>query len=342
MASPEDPSSSMISVERLRRGRSIFALLACGLIPSSLSAQAWLFPQGEGSVSFYYQDLYTHDHAGYNGQTFNLGQIYSQSLILDTDYSLTNKLAVRLSLPYISGKYSGEFPHPTTPDNGQWHSTFQNFTADLRYNVSMRPVVFTPFVRLVVPSHDYQYFAHAAVGRDLREYQVGFNIARRLDPFLSHAYLQAQYSYAFVERVLNIATDRSNVDAQFGYFLTLRLTLLGSTQWIHTYNGLIADFNLPQAGLTGEQWIHHDQISKANLLDVGGGASFAVNRKVEVFVSFARSVEGTNGHLHDALVTFGVSRTFSTKNEEAIASAGTVAQGTPAPNQAIVCTCARK
>lgn len=318
------------------------AILLCALIPSTLSAQAWLFPQGEGSVSFYYQDLYTNQHASYTGQTFYLGQIYSQSLILDTDYSLTKKLAVRVALPYIFAKYSGDFPHPTTPDNGAWHSTFQNFTADLRYNVSSRPVVFTPFVRLVIPSHDYQYFAHAAVGRDLREYHVGFNIARRLDPILPKAFLQAQYSYAFVEQVLNIAPNRSNVDAQIGYFLTPRLSLLGSTQWLHTFNGLNANFNLPQAGLAGLQWIHHDQISKATLLDVGGGASFALNRKVEMFVSFARSVEGTNGHLHDALVTVGVSRTFSTKRDEAIASTATIAQGMPAPNQAIVCTCARK
>jgi hypothetical protein len=164
-----------------------------------------------------------------------------------------------------------------------------------------------------MPSHDYEYFEHAAVGRDLREYHVGFNIARRLDPILPRAFLQAQYSYAFVERVLNIAPNRSNVDAQTGYFLTPRLTLLGSTQWIHTYDGVKVNFNLPQAGLSGEQWIHHDQISRSTLLDVGGGVSFAVNRKMEMFVSFARSVEGPNGHLHGALVTIGVSRTFSTK-----------------------------
>lgn len=124
--------------------------------------------------------------------------------------------------------------------------------------------------------------------------------------------------------------------------MTPRLTLLGSTQWIHTYSGLNADFNLPQAGLTGEQWIHHDQISRSTLLDVGGGVSFAVSRKVEMFISFARSVGGTNGHLHDSLVTIGVSRTFSTRFDAENASTATLAQGMPAPNQAIVCTCARK
>ena len=67
-----------------------------------------------------------------------------------------------------------------------------------------------------------------------------------------------------------------------------------------------------------------------------------MNRKVEMFVSFARSVEGTNGHLHDALVTIGVSRTFSTKFGGENASTATLGQGMPAPNQAIVCTCARK
>jgi hypothetical protein len=202
-------------------------------------------------------------------------------------------------------------------------------------------VVFTPFFRLVVPSHNYEEFAHAAVGKDLREYQVGFNIGRRLDPILPKAFLQAQYSYAFVERVVNIAPNRSNVDAQFAYSLTSRLIVQGSTQWIHTHNGIDADFNLFQAGATGEQWLHHDQISKATLIDVGGGVSFEVTPRVQMFASFGRSVEGTNGHLHNALVTIGVSRTFSTRRDENASTAALV-QGKPSPNQAIVCTCARK
>jgi len=308
--------------------------------PLSLSAQAWLFPKGEGTVTISYQNTYVRDHVDFHGQAWDkFGDINSHSMTVDTDYSLTDRLALRVSLPYVLGKYSGQFAHSLTVDNGAYHSTFQDFTTDLRYNVSLKPVVLTPFVRLVVPSHGYEYFAHAAVGRDVREYHIGLNVGRRLN---RKTFLQAQYSYAFVERILDISPNRSNLEAQVGYFLTPRLSLLASMQWYHTYNGVEAHFELrPPSGLTAEQYHHHDQFSKASLVDGGGGISFAVNRKLEMFASFGRSVTGTNGHMHSSVVTVGISRTFGTKYAEEAASLGTVAQGMPPPNQAIVCTCAR-
>ena len=311
------------------------------MLPFSLPGQAWLFPKGEGTVTLSYQNILVQDHVDYKGQPWSLfGDINSQSITVDTDYSLTNKLAVRIALPYVFGRYDGlaQYAHSFPADNGKYHSTFQNFTADLRYNVSQRPVVLTPFVRLVVPSHDYQYFAHAAVGRDVREYHIGINVGRRLDPILPKAFIQVQYSYAFVERILNISPNRSNVEAQLGYFLTPRLSLLASTQWFYTYSGIQDHFELPPiGGLTEEQWLHHDQIGKASLLDVTGGVSFAINRKMEMFASVGRSLFGKNGHLHAAVVTVGVSRTFGTHKEES----ASFAKGMPPPNQAIVCTCAR-
>jgi len=320
--------------------RPIILFLLLFAIPFSLPAQAWLFPKGEGTVSTSYQSTYVHDHLDYTGKAFSFGDIYSQAITVDTDYSLTDKLALRVALPYIFGLYSGDRPHPTAPDNGAWHSTFQNFTADLRYNVSQRSLVITPFVRLVMPSHGYESFGHAIVGRDVREYQIGTNIGRRLDPILPKAYLQAQYSYAFAERILGISPNRSNVEAQIGYFLTPRVSLLGSMQFFHTYNGYNTDFSLPQGGLTNEQFRHHDQIGKETLLNVGGGVSYAMNRKLEVYASWGRSVTGINGHLQASIVTIGVSRTFGTKFAEESTSLGT-AQGSPPPNQAIICTCAR-
>jgi len=44
-----------------------------------------------------------------------------------------------------------------------------------------------------------------------------------------------RYSYAFVEHILGIAPNRSNVEVQLGYILKPRLTLLGTGQWMHRY-----------------------------------------------------------------------------------------------------------
>ena len=200
-----------------------------------------------------------------------------------------------------------------------------------------------PYVRLIqqVPSHSYEYFAHSAVGRDQREYHLGTNFGRRLDPVLPKAFLQARYSYAFVERVLGISPNRSDVEFTLGYFLTPRLSLSGTGQWMHTYGGLDFAVNLFHGGLTDEQWRHHDQIARLSLLDVGGGASYAVNQSWVMFASLARSVEGRNGHLHAAVLTVGVSRIFGTRFATERAPLGPPGESVPAPNKALVCTCAR-
>jgi hypothetical protein len=196
----------------------------------------------------------------------------------------------------------------------------------------------TPFFRAVIPSHGYQYFAHSAVGRDQREFHLGANFGRRLNPVIPKAFVQARYSYAFVERVLGIAPNRSDTEFQLGYFLTRRLSLLGTGQWMHTHSGLDLSYGVFQSGLTADQYPHHDQIARSSLLDLGGGAAYAVNGTLEMFLSVARSVEGRNGHLHAAVVTVGLSRTFGGRLDRVTTLA---VDGGPAPQRALVCTCAK-
>jgi hypothetical protein len=316
-------------------------LCAALVIPSAVSAQAWLFPKGEGTVSLSYQNLYVADHVYENSDAHDIGHILSHALTVDVDYSLTGKLAVRVAVPYITSRYYGPKPHQLPMDDGTYHSTLQDFTADVRYNLTKRGVVLTPFFRVVIPSNSYTYFAHSAAGRDQREYHFGTNFGRRLAPLIPKAYMQAQYSYAFVERVLGIAPNRSNFEFQLGYFLTRRLSLLATGQGMYTHSGLELNFNLFHAGLSGDQWTHHDQIAKASILDFGGGASFAVTPSWQMFVTLAHSVEGRNGHLHAAVATIGVSRSFGGGSTVEKASLGPAGESVPRNNRPVVCTCSK-
>jgi hypothetical protein len=248
---------------------------------------------------------------------------------------------VRFAVPYIAGRYYGAKPHQLPEDDGTYHSTFQDFTADIRYNLTKRHVVLTPFFRAVIPSNSYTYFAHSAAGRDQREYHLGANVGRRLDPFIPKAYVQAQYSYAFVERVLGIAPNRSNVEFQAGYFLTRRMSLLATGQGMYTHTGVDLNFKLFHAGLPADQWTHHDQIAKASLLDLGGGATFAATRSWLMFLTVAHSIEGRNGHLHGAVVTIGLSRSFSTRSNVETSSLGPGEETAPGANRSFVCTCSK-
>src|SRR3954453_12404464 len=97
-------------------------LCAALLIPPLLPAQAWLFPKGEGSVSLSYQNLFVSDHVYENGDAHDIGHMLSHALTLDTEYSITDKLAVRVAVPYIAGRYYGSKPHQLPMDDGSYHS----------------------------------------------------------------------------------------------------------------------------------------------------------------------------------------------------------------------------
>jgi hypothetical protein len=316
-------------------------LCAVLVIPCAVSAQAWLFPKGEGSVSLSYQNVYVADHVYENSDAHDIGHILSHALSLDVDYSLTGKLAVRVAVPFIAARYYGPKPHQLPMDDGTYHSTFQDFTTDVRYSLTKRRVVLTPFFRVVIPSNNYTYFAHSAAGRDQREYHVGTNFGRRLNPLLPKAYLQAQYSYAFVERVLGIAPNRSNVEIQLGYFLNRRFSLLATGHGMYTHSGVELDFTQFHAGLPNDQWIHHDQIAKASLFDFGGGTSFAFTPSWQMFLTVAHSIEGRNGHLHAAVATIGVSRSFGARSGVERASLGPGGESVPGENRPVVCTCSK-
>jgi hypothetical protein len=134
-----------------QRVLSLFALFVT--IPCSLRSQAWLPEKGQGTVSLLYQYGFDRYHAMSQGEAVDRGHIFMQALMLDLDYSLTDRLAVRVALPAIEGRYKGPEPHvlvrnqPQTQialDNGRYHGGLQDFRFDVRYNVSPKKLMVTP------------------------------------------------------------------------------------------------------------------------------------------------------------------------------------------------------
>ena len=293
-------------------------------------AQAWLPPQGEAFFSLSYGNAYVTKHYSYlpgqppadNLET-NRGQIRSQSVAAELGYAITDRFAVSVGLPFTEAKWhpAGGIgtPHTLLPsgktlDDGDYHGTFQDYKVEALYQLARNPVVLTPFVAAVIPSHQYQYFAHSAVGRDLHEYLLGVSFGSRLDRILPGAYLQGRYSYAFVERVLDIHHDRSNAALEVGYFLTpslgARLVASGS----YTHGGLsfrsVDDFHGPRDS-TNPLFLHHDQIGHDSALSLSGGLSYALTGSVDVYASYLRTVSGHGGHKIDHGIACGMSWGFS-------------------------------
>jgi hypothetical protein len=327
---------------------SISKLVSCLIFfPPFLFSQAWLSPKGEGTASVLYQYGIERLHAYADGRTKDRGHTYLSGVLADIDFSVTDRLAVRLSAPYITGKYVGANGHTFTrgrpdtavpSDDGSFHGSLQDFRFDVRYSLSRRALKVVPFFQTTIPSHDYPTLAHAAVGLNLREYRLGANVGRRLDPILPNAFIQGRYAFGFSQEVAGVARRRSYGEVQLGYFLTRRLSLQGALIWTYSHNGNENDYIRFPDNLTDEQWRNHDRISRAKLLDVGANVGYALNRSTSIVVGAGRSVAGANTHLRAMVVTVGVVKAFTTRLAiEASPETASLAQ----PSKALVCTCAK-
>src|SRR5258705_1233877 len=115
-------------------------------------AQAWLPAQGEGAVSFVYQDLFDRYHQFPGIGKVDNGPTTSRSVLVDVTYGLTNRIAISFGMPWVAAKYVGSAPHPlvdvsgptptfygATPlDDGSFHGTFQDVRFDIRYSLTKK------------------------------------------------------------------------------------------------------------------------------------------------------------------------------------------------------------
>ena len=211
------------------------------------SAQAFVPPAGEGTVSFLFQNMLVRDHYLTTTRRDFFGPIDTNVFVIDVGYGVTDRLAVDVALPFVISKYSGDYPHPlplpltpVTIDDGRYHGAFQDVRLAVRYSVVRGRTAVTPFVGSFMPSHGYEYFAHSAPGRRLWEVQVGVTAAALLDQLIPGAFVQGRYSYGFVQPVADLSdvrlnSNRSNADLEMGYFVTpgLRLFVLAAGQLTH-------------------------------------------------------------------------------------------------------------
>jgi hypothetical protein len=282
--------------------RPLAALMGCTLFlllarPMSTQAQAWLPAEGEGQLTYTYQNIFVRDHLDYLGKKFDPGHIRTHTQTLSLEYGVTNKLALDGDITYVASRFLG--PYPAVPhgpvDTGSYHPTFQDFRIGIRYNLLHGPVVVSPLVAVVIPTHDYETRGHSAVGRHLRELQLGVDVGRDLEDILPRSYVQARFAFAIVERIeeakeLNL--NRTNADWEVGYFATNRLSLRFIGTWQKTFGGL----NFPVDSDFPHFHDLHDRAVRACFIRLGGGASFSLTRSVDLHADYISTISGINTH----------------------------------------------
>jgi hypothetical protein len=255
------------------------------LVGAPVHAQAWLPPRGEAALTLGYNGMWATHHIDYKGHSNGPGDMIWNNVGLDLSYGVTDRLAVRVGVPFVVSKYDGKFPHPplagvTAEDDGHWHSRFQDLTSELRYRVTSGSLVVTPFTGLVVPTHDYPSYGHGAVGRDLVEGRFGVAAGRLLDPLLPNAYLQVRYAYLVPEKVLGLSHNSSNLVVNLGYLVGSSLSLQAIGAWEKTYGGWRAQVDFPAR--TNPDFLHHDQLQRTEYFRLGGVAAYAITSSLDV------------------------------------------------------------
>ena len=298
--------------------------------PVLLSAQAWLPPKGDGSVSFGVQTISFDGHFSTAGKKRPVLSSRATNLLLGVSYSFTDRFTADLSLPYVITKYTGDparlrFFVPTALDDGTSHSAFQDFHLDLHYNIlknstrhGLQDLSLTPFFSVIIPSHSYAFRGESAFGRDLREYALGISAGRLLSPLLHKAYVQGQYSYAFVQNANEISLNHSNIEIEMGYFLPHSLSVRGFGSWLKTHGGI----TIEQAFANPQLLPIHDRLLRANFWHLGTGASYSLNRSLDLSFSYVTYLAGSSTH-YGRGIAIGTTWNFSTRTSPTLADDST-------------------
>jgi hypothetical protein len=271
------------------------------------SAQAWLPAKGEGTVSVLFTNVLSRDHY-LPDIAYDFGHIDSNTVIFDVTYGLTDRVAVTVGLPVVMSRYRGNFPHrPVTLDDGNWHTTSQDFRFNVRYNVVQGPLMVTPFIGTDLPSRGYEFYAHAAPGRQLKEVAGGVSVGRLFAEL--GLVVQGRYSLSISQGALDQPRRFSQASVEAAYFVTpsVRLLAMTSSRMGHTGIDLF-----PNSGavLAPDVFRRHDQISREGYLNVGGGLAVSVSDTMDVFASYTTTVTGRNTHAVNRGISLGMSWSF--------------------------------
>ena len=296
--------------------RRVFFIAAAALLaPSIAHAQAWTPPAGSGWVSISFQSVNHTGHLYSDGTYADESRSLSGAAYLDIEYGITRRLAAAVAIPEVWARYTDDedppFPIAEIDRCRCWHAALQDFGFTARYNLVDtfdHVFVVTPVVSFGTPSHKYGYDGESAPGRRMSEARIGADATYRLDAISRNLSLNAHYTYAFVERVIDVGTNRSNLGVAGTYRFARNWSVSGFFSWQRTHGGLRA----PSEITSQERFDNHDRLLRENWTHVGAEASYRLGM-TRLFGSYTYVLLGTDAHPGYALLG-GVAIPFSIRH----------------------------
>lgn len=285
--------SSEAIILRISRVALAFGLISAA--PSSALAQAWIGEQNDLSLSLTSQLTLLDNLAIFDGSAIQ--DLFSATALdfeLGVEYVPIDSFAVRLRVPFKAITYTGEQTAPPGTnlggldfahgayDDGSMHFTTTDLSLELAYMFFGDTFALTPFVRGSLPT-GYEWKGYAAAGLGLKQLALGLSLGLSgslLTPDLYALFLNMSYSYSFVERLdentmtSEVNVNRSDANAQLGYFILDPLAIFVSFDLLLTHDGIELDGNY--RNLPPDLKANHDPLLRQQAIFFGGGLFYQI------------------------------------------------------------------
>jgi len=250
------------------------------------------------------------------GGKLDIGTTDTQSLNFEVLFRLNNHWSVSAGLPLMMRRYNGpaahhpdDLDHPLDTefvDDGEYHADFQDFHLQVNYLALSGALSVEPFITIGIPSHDYTYLGHAAVGQNLK--RAGFGATFSYLPLLDDYYLSFSPSYVFVEETLGTSIDHWLVHLEAGYLLNERWAIraFGILKEGHGKD-FPSDFPPPR---TDEWWSQHDRMLRNNYINLGVGVDWFINNEYALRFSGMTMVHADQTHIMKYTFSIGIDKFF--------------------------------
>lgn len=275
---------------------------------------------GDGSLRLEYQYIRTGAFDSSVGE-IDIGHTDAHVIMLSGSYSFSDRITAYASLPWIRKRHKGALPHDATVDfqnyeppdlsvvdDGTYHSDWQDLFIGVQYLARSERLTLSPFISYGLPTNDYPFYGHAAVGRNLWHVPVG--VAWSFEPYFDKWYLDGSVAYVFTEKTLGVDVSHWLADISFGYYVTDRFAPRVFVNTKYGSEGLDwpNDFNL--ANLDSAEFYNHDRTIKHNWVNAGVGFDLILNDKYQLTGSWFTMVNPDQVNIVDRAWTLGVTRYF--------------------------------
>ncbi|MDH3645648.1 MAG: transporter [Gammaproteobacteria bacterium] len=305
------------------RGRLLSAGLFISLMMMSAAAAAQHEQKrGDGSLRLEYQYLRTGAFAD-GSDEFDIGHTDGHTVLLSLSYALSDRLTVTGSLPWVKRRHIGpgvhdpvlDFSAYTPPDlslidDGNYHSDFGDFYIGASYIANKGPIQVIPFISFGTPTNDYQFYAHAAVGKGIWHLPVG--VAFSYSPPFSEFLFGWDIAYVFTEKNLGVDVSHFLVNASVSYFVTPRFAPRAFIIAKKGFRGLELPRDWePDFFFDDERWYRHDQIIKHNYVNAGLGFDWVINDKYQLSGSVFKMLDPEQVNIVELAWSLGITHFFS-------------------------------